>query len=82
MIGIFTKIKQREGKIMGKNWKDWLHVTIPFIEIDTILSLKQLITICTITKHNDLIVHSVLALGYLLQLIYAAHDKNDKNDSN
>lgn len=52
-----------------KKSEELLHVLYIFIEIDTILSLKKLITAMLLIRNNDLIVHCVLALGYILKLI-------------
>ena len=43
-----------------------LHVIFALINIDSILSLSKLITAMLLTKNQDLVIYSVIALGYIL----------------
>lgn len=63
------KIKEKSKKKKLKNFEGLLHVLILFIEIESILSLYDLIMSTLISKHSDLVIYSIIALGYILKLV-------------
>lgn len=69
MTNIFMKIKEKSKKKKLKNFEGLLHVLILFIEIESILSLYDLIMSTLISKHSDLVIYSIIALGYILKLV-------------
>jgi hypothetical protein len=66
MINIYTKMNMIKINKKETNYLVSLHVIFALINIDSILSLSKLITAMLLTKNQDLVIYSVIALGYIL----------------